>query len=230
MSVRLLVILLWLCVFSNIGFAQEKNKYGVRVMNDIEDYRKKMKADEKYKLVNLRNIDGIQFDIRYATTNNFVEQKVYPSADAFARKAVAEALSQIQDTLESLGLGLKIFDAYRPYEATVKFYESVEDTTYVASPFSGSRHNRGCAVDLTLVDLKSGKPLEMPTEYDDFTKKAHPNYMDLSQQVLANRKLLIDVMQAHGFKVYPYEWWHFDYVGWEENPLMNLSFEDLRNQ
>ncbi|MFN2261165.1 MAG: M15 family metallopeptidase, partial [Psychroflexus sp.] len=177
-----------------------------------------LKSDEKFKFVNLKTIDGLHFDIHYATTNNFIGKVIYPTADAFARKAVADALQQIQDTLETQNLGLKIFDAYRPYDATVKFYKSVEDTTYVASPYSGSRHNRGCAVDLTLVDLDTGKALEMPTEYDNFTEKAHPDFMDLPQDILDNRKLLIDVMQSHGFKVYPYEWWHFDFVGWEEYP------------
>lgn len=223
------IFLLMLCCVVKLGWSQQENEFGVQVMDRVEEYRVSVKTDEKYKLIDLKTIDGLQFDIRYATTNNFIEQRVYPTADAFARKVVAEALGQIQDTLESQGLGLKIFDAYRPYDATVKFYKSVEDTTYVASPYSGSRHNRGCAVDLTLVNLKTGKPLEMPTEYDNFTEKAHPDFMDLPQQVLVNRKLLIDVMQAHGFKVYPYEWWHFDFIGWEDYPLMNLSFKDLKN-
>jgi D-alanyl-D-alanine dipeptidase len=110
-------------------------------------------------------------------------------------------LKKVQAELKQRGLGIKIFDAYRPYKATVKFYEVYRDTTYVASPYRGSRHNRGCALDLTLVDLKTGKELKMPTEYDSFKKEAWPSTYIKDEEARKNRQLLIDVMQKHGFKV-----------------------------
>ena len=131
-------------------------------------------------------------------------------------------------TFNERGLALKIFDAYRPYSATVKFYEIYRDTNYVASPYIGSRHNRGCAVDITLVDMETGEELPMPTAYDNFTEKAHPNFEDLPANLIANRDYLIETMQQFGFKVYPTEWWHFDFNGWEQFNLLDIKFEDLK--
>src|SRR5690606_11590550 len=116
-----------------------------------------------------------------------------------------------QAELKPLGYGLKIYDGYRPYDVTVAFYEAFRDTVFVASPYTGSRHNRGCAVDLTLIDLKTGKELEMPTPYDSFTKEAHAEYRDIPATAFKNRELLQRVMLKHGFRIYPDEWWHFDF-------------------
>ena len=130
-----------------------------------------------------------------------------------------------------MGYGLKVYDGYRPYQVTVTFYEAYHDTTFVASPYTGSRHNRGCAVDLTLIDLKTGKELFMPTPYDAFTKQASATWTDgLSAEALKNRKLLQDVMLRHGFVIYPSEWWHFDFAGWQNYPVTDISFEDLLAQ
>lgn len=208
--------------------AQTKSKYGVEVIEKFSTHQKLVEEKPKMELIDLRSLSGFYFDIRYATENNFVGEVVYPTADAFARKEVAVALQKANAIFAEKGLAIKIFDAYRPYAATVKFYELVKDTTYVASPYSGSRHNRGCAIDLTLVNIESGVALNMPTAYDSFTEKAHPTYMDLEKEQLENRQLLIDVMESVGFKVYAYEWWHFDFIGWEAYPLMNLSFEELK--
>jgi len=222
------VVLLILLFVSMQLSAQTKSEYGVEVIEDVLTYRAQVEENPKMQLVNLKDLKGIYFDIRYATKNNFVGEVVYPSPDAFARKQVAVALQKANSIFAKKGLAIKIFDAYRPYSATVQFYELVEDTTYVASPYSGSRHNRGCAVDLTLVDKETGEDLNMPTSYDHFTEKAHPTFMDLEEEQINNRQLLIEVMESVGFRVYPYEWWHFDFIGWEDYPLMNLSFEELK--
>lgn len=222
------VVLLILFFVSMQLNAQTKSEYGVEVIEDVSTYQVQVEENPKMQLVNLKDLKGIYFDIRYATKNNFVGEVVYPSPDAFARKQVAEALQKANSIFAKKGLAIKIFDAYRPYSATVQFYELVEDTTYVASPYSGSRHNRGCAVDLTLVDKETGEDLNMPTSYDHFTEKAHPTFMDLEEEQINNRQLLIEVMESVGFKVYPYEWWHFDFIGWKDYPLMNLSFEELK--
>lgn len=148
-------------------------------------------------------------------------------ARAYVRKPVAESLKKAQEQFESLGATIKIYDAYRPYKATVMFYETYHDTTYVASPYRGSRHNRGCAIDMTIVDLKTGKELEMPTEYDSFKKEAWPTTPVQDPTIRKNRNLIINIMERNGFKVYASEWWHFDFVGWQNYEVMDIDFEEL---
>jgi len=223
-------ILLLLLIFCAIATAQEipKNKYGLQVIENIEIYKKLIAEDSSKALIDLEKfIPGIKLDIRYATENNFTGQKVYTLAKAFVRLPVAEALKLIQNKLMKDGFELKIFDAYRPYEATALFYKIYKDTNFVASVWTGSRHNRGCAIDLTIVQSATGKELNMPTPYDDFTEKAQPYYKDLPDDVIKNRDYLIKVMEQHGFKVINSEWWHFDFNDWKNFELMNISFEEL---
>lgn len=198
------------------------------IISDVEEYRALSAEDSRMELVDLEVfIPGIATDIRYATNNNFTGEKIYPEARAYTRKPVAEALKKVQDSLHAHGLGLKIYDAYRPYAASVKFWEVYPDTNFVADPKYGSRHNRGCAVDVTLISLSDGEEIPMPTEYDDFSEKAHPGYNDLTEEVIFNRSLLFGIMKSFGFTHYPTEWWHFDFDGWEEYPLMDISFSEL---
>lgn len=220
------VLTLWLATSSTLWQTDPAPK--LKIVSSIEEYKKQVALDPSMKLVNLIDfLNGVTFDIRYATNDNFTNQVIYESRDAFVRLPVAKALEKVQDSLRTLQLGLIIYDAYRPYAATVKFYEIIKDTKYVADPKVGSKHNRGCAVDVSLYDLKTGKPLPMPTEFDDFSEKAGATYMNLPKEVIQNRTLLAGVMQAFGFSIYPDEWWHFDYIGWEKYPLMNIPFEEL---
>lgn len=215
-------------LFACVNQSSETNKYGLDIVADIQRYQTLAEENSDKRFVDLEEeVPGIVFDIRYATTNNFTGQIIYDTPRAFARKPVAEALTAIQKELREKGLGLKVFDAYRPYAATVKFYEVYPDTNFVAAPWHGSRHNRGCAVDVTLVDLRTGKQLPMPTPFDDFSEKAAPAYMQLPDTVIKNRQILIDVMTSHGFSTYPYEWWHFDFKGWGNYKLTDLPFEAL---
>ncbi|MGC1242248.1 MAG: M15 family metallopeptidase [Chryseosolibacter sp.] len=202
-------------------------KYGL-IPADYNYYVKSLKEHPEKELVDLgKYIPGIVLDIRYATTNNFTGERIYDQAKAYARKPVAESLIKIQEELKLQGLGVKIFDAYRPYRATVKFYEVYGDTTYVASPFRGSRHNRGCALDLTLIDLKSGKELRMPTEYDSFSRQAWPSTPVADAEVRKNRHLLITIMEKHGFRVNSSEWWHYDFRGWKNFEVLDIDFAAL---
>lgn len=202
-------------------------RYGLQPFG-YEAYQKSVQADPDKTLIDLAEyIPGIVLDIRYATTNNFTGEKIYDEAKAYARKPVAEALRKAQAELKKQGLGIKIFDGYRPYRATVKFYEVYGDTTYVASPYRGSRHNRGCAIDMTLVDLKTGKELKMPTGYDAFTKKAWPSTPVTDPEIAGNRKLLIEVMDKVGFRVNSSEWWHFDFRGWKNFEILDIDFSEL---
>lgn len=173
-------------------------------------------------------IPGIVLDIRYATKQNFTGSRIYKQEKAFLRLPAAKALKNIQEKLNSEGLGLKIFDAYRPYAATVKFYEVYPDTNFVAAPWKGSKHNRGCAVDLTIIDLETGEELAMPTPFDDFSEKAGHGYTNLPKNVIKNREMLRAIMTENGFSSIPSEWWHYDFDGWENYELMDISFADLQ--
>jgi D-alanyl-D-alanine dipeptidase len=170
---------------------------------------------------------GVAEDLRYATTNNFMHERLYPVAKAYLRAPVAAALADAERELAAEGLGLKVWDAYRPYSVTVKMWEPIKNPDYVADPKKGSRHNRGAAVDLTLIDLKTGKELAMPTGFDDFTPRARNDFNALPAEVLANRAKLRDVMTRHGFEPLPSEWWHYDFKGWERFELLDVPLEKL---
>jgi len=205
------------------------NPYNLNIIDNYEEYGKSVKSDIDNELIDLENfIPNIKLDIRYATTNNFTKKQVYLSAKAFIRKPVAESLLLVQKQLEKQGLGLMIYDAYRPYTATLKFWEILPDSNFCANPKKGSRHNRGAAIDVTLYNLQTNQPLIMPSDYDDFSKKAHPQYSNCSNEEKYNRDLLISIMQSNGFTVYQTEWWHFDYNGWEKFQLLDISFENLQ--
>jgi D-alanyl-D-alanine dipeptidase len=209
-------------------FASGQNKYGIKATNFIA-YKETLTTHPEKELVDLEKfIPGIVLDIRYATANNFTHERIYNLPKAYARKSVAEALKRAQVEFKTHGAGIKIYDAYRPYAATVKFYEIYRDTTYVASPYRGSRHNRGCALDMTIVDLKSGKELEMPTGFDSFQKEAWPTTPVKDPGIRRNRELLIQVMKHNGFKVNASEWWHFDFIGWQGYEVMDIAFEELQ--
>lgn len=202
-------------------------KYGLTPVT-LSGYLQHVKEDPSKELVDLEQfIPGVKMDIRYATTNNFTGEKIYTLARAYARKPVAVALKKAQEEFRKDGYGIKIFDAYRPYAATVRFYEVYPDSTFVASPWRGSRHNRGCAIDMTLVDLATGEDLRMPTEYDAFVREAFPTHPVADQEVRRNRALLIEVMEKHGFRVNASEWWHFDFRGYSAYEIMDIPFENL---
>jgi D-alanyl-D-alanine dipeptidase len=168
-------------------------------------------------------VPGIVLDIRYATTNNFTGQKLYPFAGCYLRRAAAEKLAVAQAELKPLGYGLKIYDGYRPLSVQRKMWEVFPQPGYVADPKKGSRHNRGAAVDVTLIRLSDGTELPMPTPYDDFTERAHRSYMDLPAEVIQNRELLERVLTKHGFVGLPTEWWHFDDREWRNYPLLDIT-------
>jgi D-alanyl-D-alanine dipeptidase len=181
-------------------------------------------------LVELVKLDPtIKLDIHYASSNNFMGTPFYSQARAFLQRPTAEALVRANAKLHLQGYGLLIFDGYRPWYVTKMFWDGtpVSGHTYVADPSKGSKHNRGCAVDLTVYDLRTGRPLDMPSGYDEMTERAHSDYMGGTPQQNANRALLRSVMEAEGFTVNPSEWWHFDYKDWPQYPIMNVPFEEI---
>ncbi len=172
-------------------------------------------------------IPGIVLDIRYATTNNFTGQKLYPSARCFLRREAAEHLKAVQHDLHEQGFALKIFDGYRPLSVQKKMWAIYPHEGFVANPAKGSRHNRGAAVDLTLIHL-DGSEVLMPTGFDDFTEKAHRKYMELPPDVIQNRELLETAMRKHDFRGLDTEWWHFDFRDWRLYEILDIDYSQVR--
>jgi len=219
-----LLFLLVLCA-SKAGAQNYRDSLGVVTP---QQYSRQIKLKPDKRLVEIsKYIPGIQLDIRYATTDNFMHQRMYNQARAFTRLPVANALKAVQAELKTQGLGLKIYDGYRPYTITEKFYTKASDKHFVADPKKGSKHNRGCAIDLSLINLKTGKELDMPTSFDSFSAKAAADYKDLPAAIIQNRELLKKVMQSHGFRVLDNEWWHFDFIGWQNFEILDVPFEQL---
>ena len=191
--------------FSNIKSASPKAKNSNTQLSDIQSVNK-----------------NIVLDMRYATANNFIGRQVYPVAKCLLKPTVAQRLSAVQQDLAQLGLGLKVYDCYRPLSIQKVMWELVRDKRYAANPATGSKHNRGAAVDLTLID-SDGKELEMPSAFDDFTEKAHRNYTGSSVEASKNSLVLETVMKKRGFKSIPTEWWHFESPDWKKFPVMDVQ-------
>jgi len=180
--------------------------------------------------VELTKLDPtIKLDIRYATTNNLFDTVFYSQARAFLQRPAAEAVVRVNQKLKASGYGLLVHDGYRPWYVTKVFWDATPDDKklFVADPSKGSRHNRGCAVDLSLYDLKTGKPIEMVSTYDETTDRAYPNYPGGTSLQRWHRDFLRAAMEAEGFTVYEAEWWHFDYKDWQKYRIGNVRFEDI---
>jgi zinc D-Ala-D-Ala dipeptidase len=189
-----------------------------------------VRALEQAGLVELIKRDPtIRLDLRYATTNNFTGRVLYRQARAFLQVVAADALVRAHRRAQADGLGLTIFDAYRPWAVTKALWDATAPAQrdFVANPAKGSRHNRGCAVDLTLHDRATGALLEMPSTFDHFGASAHRNYAGASPAAAANRARLADYMEAEGFIGLSNEWWHFDYRDWANYPVLDVAFEAL---
>jgi D-alanyl-D-alanine dipeptidase len=204
------------------------NIYHLKVLNQSSEMKASIKASEFNKMVDIKRIiPDIRLELTYTTPENFMHTVLYsPTTTTFLRLPAALALKKVQDALRKENLSLKIWDAYRPYSVTLKMWDLIHDDRYVADPAKGSGHNRGIAVDLTIVSLKDGKELEMGTGFDNFTDSAHQDYIKLSENVLNNRKLLRNLMVENGFAIFPTEWWHY-YYSEGQFDILDFSFEDL---
>ncbi|MBK9292057.1 MAG: M15 family metallopeptidase [Bacteroidetes bacterium] len=226
-SFVLIYVLLFLSAM--VQAQRASNPHNLPLVSTPEAYLAELQQSDDNLMLNLEAlIPGLRLDIRYATTDNFTRTQVYPYPAAWLRKPAALALARVQQALDSLGLALVVYDAYRPYAATLKFYDIYPDPRFVADPAKGSRHNRGAAVDVGLIRKADGSLLPMPTEYDHFGPEAFPTNNNLPEHIIANRDLLIRIMQRYGFEVLSSEWWHFDFVGWQRFSLLDLSFAQLR--
>jgi D-alanyl-D-alanine dipeptidase len=182
------------------------------------------------ELVSLASIPAVKFDIRYATSDNFMGFALYERPRAYLQRPAAEALIRVARHLGERGLGLMIYDAYRPWFVTKMFWDATPESAhrFVADPAQGSRHNRGCAVDLTLYRFASGAPVPMPGRYDEMSARSYADFIGGTSQQRGFRDLLRRAMEAEGFTVYPEEWWHFDYKDWDQYSIGNVSFDQLR--
>ncbi len=184
----------------------------------------------KSDLIDLEQIDApFQFDIRYATNNNFVGFPLYTYPKAYLQRPAADALVRAAKKLETIGYGLIIYDGYRPWHVTWMFWQVTADhlKIFLADPKEGSKHNRGCAIDLGMYRLDSGESVDFPSDFDEMTERSFSNYTGATTQQAAHRKILRDAMEAEGFTVHPNEWWHFDYIDWPLYAIQNVSFEEL---
>ena len=229
-----IVIVFGLIIFSKGSYvlaqSKESNKFNLFVVKDPEILRKEIFSDSNKQMVDLRKkIPGLTLDLKYATDDNFMHQKLYPSPKStFLRKPAADSLKKVLCELHKLNLSIKIFDAYRPYSVTEKMWKIVKDNRYAADPAKGSGHNRGVAVDLTLINWKTKKELPMGTGFDNFSDTAHASFIDLDDEVLKNRNILKSVMEKYGFIQLSTEWWHFYLPNSADYQLLDLSFYELR--
>jgi D-alanyl-D-alanine dipeptidase len=205
------------------------NRYGLQLITTPQQLQKTISLDPAREMIDIKKkIPGIVLDLRYAGSNNFMHQQLYPTVSTtFLRKPVAYALAEVQSELNKKGLGLKIFDAYRPYHISQKMWDMIHDERYVAEPKKGSRHNRGIAVDLTIINLATQVELDMGTGFDNFSDTAHHDFINLPKQVLHNRKLLKKIMAKHGFEEQSTEWWHYSIAGFKYFEVMDIPIEDL---
>jgi zinc D-Ala-D-Ala dipeptidase len=183
-------------------------------------------------LVELVKLDPtIKLDIRYAGTNNFLGKPVYKESRAFLQRPASEALLKAHHDLRPHGYGLMIHDGYRPWAITKLFWDMTSgfQREFVADPSTGSKHNRGCAVDLTIYDLATGLAVEMPGGYDEMTPRSYPDYQGGPPEARAKRDLLRKVMESHDFTVEPNEWWHFNYRDWQEYPILDIAFSAIND-
>lgn len=225
-------------VLLQLGVAQEAS-FRITPQHPVEELRAEaLKAQPpreqgtflKPNLLELVKLDPtIKLDIRYATSNNFLGTPVYTQARAFLQRPAAEALLRAHHELKAEGYGLIIHDGYRPWYVTKIFWDATpaDKKIFVADPAEGSRHNRGCAVDLSLYDLKTGEEVKMPSGYDEMSNRSFAGYAGGTADERALRALLRQAMEKQGFTVYPQEWWHFDYEDWKQYPILNVKFEDL---
>ena len=225
------LLVIFLTITSLIACGQAGGNTRPAVTDNYDDYKKQVKSDPAKKMLELKRlIPTIIYDLRYASLNNFMKRLMYPAGTniTFLRVPAANALAQVQSELNQKGLGLKIFDAYRPYSVTVKFWELVKDERYVANPSKGSGHNRGTTVDVTIINFQTKSELNMGTDFDNFSDTAHHEFTHLPEDILQNRILLKTTMERHGFKPYNDEWWHYSFFDGKLHEILDIDFKKLK--
>lgn len=209
---------------------EKTSSYGVSCIRKINTFQKTVQGDSLKKMVELSTLSpAITYDLRYATRNNFTKQQLYPdgTTTTYLRLAPALALQKAVQELQQANMGVKIFDAYRPYSVTIAFWQLIGDERYVAHPSKASNHNRGLAVDLTLYDLTIKQELAMGTGFDHFSDTAHHSFKDLPVQVLENRRKLKSIMEKYGFRSLETEWWHYSWPNDRRYDVLDIPFRQF---
>ena len=219
-------------IYGFLFFQISAKAQNVFTISTKEQYDSSVKANTQNRLVNLKKfIPGVNLNLKYATPNNFTNKKLYKKATTtYMRYDAAMALLEVQKYLNNQGMAIKIFDAYRPYAVTKLMWDLIHDERYVANPKSGSGHNKGTSVDLTIVKMDSGKELDMGTGFDNFTELAHHSHTpNFDSTIKANRNLLKSTMEKFGFKILDTEWWHYSWISVEKYDVIDLNFKQLKN-
>jgi D-alanyl-D-alanine dipeptidase len=232
LSLRLIVLLTSISLHSAIH-SQTKSIYPFTVTENIKELNLMVSKNPMMELVELKSIvPNIKYDLRYAQKTNFTSHRLYPKRlkITYLRKEAAVALKSVALELEQLGLGILVWDAYRPFSVTEKFWDLIHDERYVANPMKGSGHNRGISIDMTIYDLKSGSPVDMPTGFDDFSEKAYHGYQNLTDNKIKNRDLLKSVMEKNGFIKFETEWWHYSLPTPSKYDILDIPFQRLNQK
>lgn len=225
---QLISIISVLLLFAMNSTAQN----ALKVISHLDELRSSIKEDPKLAMIELKSIvPNIQYELKYASTDNFTKVRLYPAQtkQTFLRKEPADALAKVASELAQKGIGIWVWDAYRPYQITQKFWKLIQDERYVAHPAKGSGHNRGIAIDLTLYHLKTGQLLDMPTGFDDFSEKAHHGYDNLSTIQIENRELLRGIMEKYGFIKFQTEWWHYYWPNDNQYDVLDFTFKQIND-
>jgi D-alanyl-D-alanine dipeptidase len=206
------------------------NAQDLKIISRYKTYANQVKNDSTKRMIELRRIvPDLLYDLRYGGVDNFLHERLYSRGNrTYLRLSVARALANVSRELSNKGFTLKIWDAYRPYSVTVKMWEAIKDERYVADPKKGSGHNRGAAIDLTLVDKNTGKELNMGTDFDNFSDTAHQDFTQLPPGVLQNRLLLKTAMEKYGFIALPTEWWHYYWNKANDFDLLDIDFKKFK--
>lgn len=219
-------LLLVILTFKGITQTVENQLF---IIKNTRNYKKWLQQHGDSGLIRLETlVSPLLASVPYQTKNNFTGRVLYHRHSFWITKEAGNKLHLVQDSLKTLGLSLYFFDTYRPYAATRKMWKIVPDERYAANPANGSGHNRGVAVDVTLAGLETGKMLQMPTGFDNFTDSAHHDFLNLSAEVLTNRAILKGIMEHYGFRALSTEWWHYSLPDPKRYPLLNIPFKKLR--
>ncbi len=225
--IKLSLLLLFSIILSISGISQHQ----LKIINSPDEFLQSINIEPKLKLIELKSIiPNIQYDLKYATKDNFTKVRLYPAQtnQTFLRKEPADALSKVAIELTQKGIGILVWDAYRPYHITQKFWELIQDERYVAHPAKGSGHNRGIAIDMTLYYLNTGRLLDMPTSFDDFSEKAHHGFEGISPAQKTNREMLRGIMEKYGFIKFQTEWWHYYWPNGEQYDVLDFNFNQIK--
>ena len=225
------LLFLFACL-SNIELrSQPIESNSLKIITNVERVRESSLTNPSLEMVELKSlVPEIRYELAYAQKTNFTHQRLYSKKlkTTYLRKDVALALKLVAEELSKNGLGILVWDAYRPYSVTQKFWTLIHDERYVANPSKGSGHNRGIAIDMTIYDLASGSLLEMPTGFDDFSENAHHGYKNLPANRIENRELLRSVMEKHGFVKFETEWWHYSWPSPSKYDILDIPFSKLK--